>query len=275
MKFKTLFLSLMLVCVSLSALNFDVLGAAVANPAQIGNLVSDTVSYADGAAFDSFSYLNEFACGTNEALVKITNPALGNNGSEAGLMIRESLLAGSPYLAVFVSGNRYLQIEERQTTGGLSVTRLVKISRKAAGFWLKIIKTGQLNTIAVKYSNSGSWEVLDNGVYMPGGCYHVGIMSAGGPGSDATVFEYKHFAVNPIPARLAGQVSYPIAYPNPATHTLSVNVPADLARCFSVEGKEVQMEQLSESSFDVSDLAPGSYYLRTNSGIVVRFVKIE
>lgn len=283
MKAKILFIAALLISVSMSAINFDTIGAGVvSNASKSGGTIEDTVSNALGTSYDEISFINKLKSGSQEVSVKIKNPDLGNINSEAGLMIRESVSPGSPFLAVVVNGNRTLKIKERWYQGGFTSTRMTKITRKSANFWIKIVKQGQVNPIYIKYSKNGAWEHLDNGVFMPLASYYAGVTSSGGFGSTGSLFDYRQFKITAIAARLpqSAQVDQPTEgvtiYPNPARErvTIEANFTPERVAIFAADGRRVRFIESLSTPIDISGLPAGVYYVRAD-GVTRRFIKIN
>lgn len=274
MKIRILLLLGLIFSGYLQALNFNVLDSASSVASQNGNVIEDTVTGATGIQFDSFSYLNDQHAGAFSFEVKVKNPDLGNIDSEAGIMIRESLAPGSPFLAVVVNGNRTLKIRERWYQGSFTSTRMTKIIFKSTDFWLKIVKTGQLNAVFIKYSKNGSWQYLDNGVYMPSGAYFAGLASSNGSTAGTGFFDYRRYKVEAVLARVPMVPDKPAVFPNPGTDFIKLNFSPENIRMFSMEGKEVEIQRLSVNALDVSGLASGAYFIRAD-GIIIRFLKIK
>lgn len=257
----------------LQALNFDVLGTAISSSSKSGNVIEDTVTHGTGIQADNFSFINDFVTGQQEIIVKIKNPDLGNNASQAGLMIRETRSPGSPYLAVHINGNKTLKINERWYQGGFTSTRKTLYIHKAANIWLRIAKTGQLNNISIKYSKNGSWQHIDNGVYMPLGAYYVGLMSASG-GSAAGFFDYRKFSISPLALKMASTARKASVYPNPTSGRIMFNFAPTQVALFDALGRQVEIEKLSINSFDLQGLPAGIYYLKADT-FTLKIQKID
>lgn len=259
-----------------TALNFDVIGPAVSNSSKVGAVIEDTVSDARGVHFDECSFINKSLSGNQVIEVRVVNPDLGNINSQAGLMIRQSLLPGSPYLAVVVNGNRRLEIRERWEVNGFNHVRGVPlIIRKASKFWLQIERRtpqpGALYTlypISIKYSKNGVWEHIDNGVYISDNTYLGGVVSAGGQYVDEAVFKYRKLTFNP-PLRLGGEEVKTefAAFPNPLTDNLSINSGFDFhsVKVFTLHGiliKSINLEPTKKGKVDLSEIPAGTYFVR-------------
>lgn len=274
MKTKLFLLLALFASVNLSAINFDVLGSALSSSSQAGNRIEDTVSNADG--IDNLSFVNELHTGANEIIVKIKNPDLGNLDAMAGLMIRENNLPGSPFLSVYINGNRKLTVRERwyQGTGSyVHVRGVPTILRKAAPVWLKIVKSGQLCGIYVKYGKNQAWQYIDNGIYMPAGDYYAGIMSANDGESSPAIFDYRQFSIAPLALRMSAPIP-PKAYPNPARERISLNFTPGKVALYSIDGRPINLIEISSVSYDLSNLPAGAYYLKADD-YILKFFKIQ
>lgn len=290
MKTKTLFLLLSL-CLSFAfgQLNYTVIGSGVTSSAdKVGSVITDTVAGADGIKFDELSYINKLVSGQNDVTVKITDPGAGNIYSESGLMIRESLNPGSPFLALYMNGNRMLRAAARYDQGGATIVKATKVIRpkNASKLWIRIEKKGQLNSLYYKYTNNGAWIWLDNVAFMPLGSYYAGLMSASGnfwPLPEQ--FSYKKFKVTAIPPM---RTPAPVetnklisAYPSPTEGRITIITKASAVdlRIYDAKGSEVLRDKTpgQSHSFDLSGMSSGYYFAMARDELgnitTIKFIK--
>jgi fibro-slime domain-containing protein len=100
---------------------------------------------------DQFQYASTTVAGSVSLIAEVTSQGNTNSLAEAGLMIRGTTNANSPYVGLFVTPSGGIDFQYRTTSGGTSVTTSVSASEPV---WLKLSSFGQV--FAGYYSLDGS-----------------------------------------------------------------------------------------------------------------------
>ncbi|HEY5653812.1 MAG TPA: glycosyl hydrolase, partial [Pontiella sp.] len=132
-----------------------------------------------GGTNDQFHFLYEAISGDCEIIAKVSSMVPWNADTQAGVMIRESLDAGSTHASMLVTRSNGGAFESRTTTGGtLGSTAVGGIK---APCWVKLIRSGDL--LSGYTSPDGvSWTVAGSQTVAMNTDVLVGLMSAN-PGS--------------------------------------------------------------------------------------------
>lgn len=107
---------------------------------------------------DGFRYTYRTITGDGEILARVTSLDNTDDWNKCGLMIRESLAAGSRYAMVFVSSANGAAFQYRQATDGMSVEETIQAGI-AAPYWLKLVKSG-MNYTAYTSADGQTWAQL-------------------------------------------------------------------------------------------------------------------
>ncbi|MDQ8179584.1 LamG-like jellyroll fold domain-containing protein [Pelagicoccus sp. SDUM812005] len=102
---------------------------------------------------DSFSFVSADATGDIAIVARVVDVENTHNWAKAGVMIRESLAANSPNVAVVVRPNRQLTLQWRNATGGTS-SNVGIVGDTSSVKWIRLIRSGNLFT--GYYSTDGS-----------------------------------------------------------------------------------------------------------------------
>jgi hypothetical protein len=106
---------------------------------------------------DSFAFCNQTLAGDGQVIARVNSVENTASAAKAGVMIRGSVAAGSPFAAVVVTPGEGIFYLRRLTTGA-AVTQTT-IAGLAAPYWLKITRTG--NAFNAYSSPDGvSWTLL-------------------------------------------------------------------------------------------------------------------
>ncbi|HUB24840.1 MAG TPA: glucoamylase family protein [Tepidisphaeraceae bacterium] len=138
----------------------------IGSPALGGSSVYDNPSststiFASGAGLggtsDSFNFDSTPMSGNGSILAYVNSIASTSAGAEAGLMLRNSDAANSPFVAVIMSLGGGVAFEWRATAGGAVVGQEVGEGTLVAPLGLKLTRSG--NTFAAYYSPDGiNWD---------------------------------------------------------------------------------------------------------------------
>ena len=124
---------------------------------------------------DAFHYVYQSLSGDGEIIANVASLTGGGSTPKAGLMIRESLTAGSAHVSAVVRGNR-IRVLERATTGG-STTDLSG-HNNGAPEWIRVERTG--NTFDLYHSNTGSsWTLMSSRTVTMGTNVYIGMAVTG------------------------------------------------------------------------------------------------
>jgi len=92
--------------------------------------------------------------------------------TKGGVMIRETLSAGSKHAAMFVSPGKGLAFQRRVSTGG--ATTSTGGGAGTAPFWVRIVRSG--NTFSAYSSTNGSsWTLVGTETISMGSTVYVGM----------------------------------------------------------------------------------------------------
>ena len=95
--------------------------------------------------------------GDGQIMARVTGVQHTHDWAKAGVMIRETLAAGSKQAGMFVSAARGVAFQRRPTTGGTSVSTAGSLS--AAPLWVKLTRAG--STVAAYESSDGAtWTLV-------------------------------------------------------------------------------------------------------------------
>ena len=137
----------------------DVGSVAIAGSfSQVGDTFSVRGAGADiwGTA-DAFHFVYQPLVGDGQIVGRVASVEHTNDWAKAGVMIRETLAAGSKHASLFVSAARGVAFQRRTTTGGTSVSAPGSLSTPPQ--WVKLTRAG--STIAAYESADGvSWRLV-------------------------------------------------------------------------------------------------------------------
>ncbi len=106
---------------------------------------------------DAFHYVWQSLSGDGEVTARVASVENTNAWAKAGVMIRESLTAGSKQGMIIISPSSGVSFQRRTATGGSSTSTTT--AGITAPRWVRINRTG--NTLATSYSSNGtSWTTL-------------------------------------------------------------------------------------------------------------------
>jgi regulation of enolase protein 1 (concanavalin A-like superfamily) len=109
-----------------------------------------------GAA-DAFQYAYRSLAGDGTIIARVASVENVAAWTKAGVMIRETLTAGSPHACVLVSAARGVAFQRRQAAGGLSVSTAGSLS--SAPRWLKLTRIGDVFS-AFESDNGSTWTLI-------------------------------------------------------------------------------------------------------------------
>lgn len=121
---------------------------------------------------DAFHFLYQPMSGDGQIIARVTGVQHTHDWAKAGVMIRETLAAGSKQASMFVSAARGVAFQRRPTTGGTSVSTAGSLS--AAPLWVKLTRAG--STFAAYESSDGAtWTLVGTETIAMAGDVFVGL----------------------------------------------------------------------------------------------------
>ena len=106
---------------------------------------------------DEFRYTYQPLVGDGSVIAKVATQEATDGWSKAGVMIRESLAAGSRYAATFISPSNGYAFHYRSNTNGGSTN--ANTTGVTAPYWVKITRTGNLFTSEVS-ADGTTWTTV-------------------------------------------------------------------------------------------------------------------
>ena len=133
-------------------------------PALAGNASATSTGFIVEAAgadiwesSDQFHFVYQTLTGDGEIVARVDSLAPTHVWAKAGVMIRESLAAGSRHALALVSADRGVRFQRRTTTGGLSLSTSGALVR--VPYWVRLVRTG--STIeAYEAQNGSDWTLI-------------------------------------------------------------------------------------------------------------------
>jgi N-acetylneuraminic acid mutarotase/regulation of enolase protein 1 (concanavalin A-like superfamily) len=142
---------------------------------------------------DGFHYVYQPLSADGEIVARVTSLEPVYAWSKAGVMIRSSLDASSPYAFMLVSASRGVHFQARTSTGASAVT-VATGSTSVAPRWVKLVRTG--NNIAGFESDTGStWASIGNVTIASAGTPYIGLAVTSHNTSDAAAATFGSVAV--------------------------------------------------------------------------------
>jgi regulation of enolase protein 1 (concanavalin A-like superfamily) len=121
---------------------------------------------------DGFHFAYRSLSGDGEIRARVASLQAGHHWAKAGVMIRESLTAGSRHAIMLVSPARGLAFQRRVQTGGISTH--TDAGAGTAPAWVRLVRTG--NRIdAYRSSNGSSWVLVGSETIAMSSAVHVGL----------------------------------------------------------------------------------------------------
>lgn len=121
---------------------------------------------------DAFHYAWQSLSGNGEITARIASVENTDVWAKAGVMIRESLTAGSAHASIFVSPGSGVSFQRRTATSGTSASTTTP--GITAPRWVKIARSG--NTLTASHSADGtSWTTLGSGTIPMASTIYIGL----------------------------------------------------------------------------------------------------
>jgi len=103
---------------------------------------------------DAFHYVYQPTSGDTQIVARVTSVLATNPWAKAGVMIRESLTAGSRNAFVALTPSNGVAFQSRASTGGSSVN--TNVTGFSAPYWVKLVRTGNQFS-AFRSANGTAW----------------------------------------------------------------------------------------------------------------------
>lgn len=131
-----------------------------------------------GQLIDNFQYVYRTLQGDGEILARVDSMTVNTREPKVGVMLRETLAAGSRNAAVLISPANGIRFSSRAQGGGNSVTSAV--NPKRAPYWVRLVRKG--NTFSGFMSENGKdWEAVGVPVEIPmAGRITIGLAATAG-----------------------------------------------------------------------------------------------
>ncbi len=122
---------------------------------------------------DAFRYVYQGVNGDSTIVARVTSIQNTNSYAKAGVMLRESLTAGSAHVLLNVRPGGNLEFMTRGSTGG--ATTYLGGSTQAVPAWLKLERSG--NTVTASVSSNGStWSTVGSTTVSFGATARLGLV---------------------------------------------------------------------------------------------------
>src|SRR5438876_1775748 len=106
-----------------------------------------------GGSADAFHYIYQPLNGNGTIIAHVATQYNSDPSAKAGVMIRETLTAGSKYAAVVITPSTGISFQRRTATNGTTANTTATGPQLVVPYWLKLTRTG--NSIASYYSGDG------------------------------------------------------------------------------------------------------------------------
>jgi regulation of enolase protein 1 (concanavalin A-like superfamily) len=103
---------------------------------------------------DAFSYLHRPIAGDGSITVRVTGVQNTNAWAKAGVMIRESLAAGSTHATMVLTPSNGVAFQRRTATGGTSLS--TQATGIVAPHWVRVTRAGNVFT-AYRSADGNAW----------------------------------------------------------------------------------------------------------------------
>ena len=119
-------------------------GVSAGNSYRVG--ASDTVLASNGGTIgttsDDVRFTYKSLTGDGQLVARVADFGVTDANAQAGVMIRETLAAGSKFAAIAVSGNNGVSLRLRGTTNGASAAGAAQAGVAFAPIWLRVRRIG-------------------------------------------------------------------------------------------------------------------------------------
>ena len=121
---------------------------------------------------DAFHYAWQALSGDGEITARVASVENTHVWAKAGVMIRESLTAGSKHASIFVTPSSGVSFQRRASTGGSSASTTT--AGITAPRWVRIVRSG--NTLTTSHSaNGSSWTTVGSETITMASTIYIGL----------------------------------------------------------------------------------------------------
>ncbi len=106
---------------------------------------------------DQFHFVHQLLTGDGEIVARVQSLAAVNTWSKAGVMMRESLAAGSKHASMFATGSAGMAFQRRTSTGSTSLHTAGSAVR--APFWVRLVRRGDIFE-AYEAADGAAWRMV-------------------------------------------------------------------------------------------------------------------
>jgi regulation of enolase protein 1 (concanavalin A-like superfamily) len=121
---------------------------------------------------DEFRYVYQPAYGDCTVVARVSAMSNTDAWAKAGVMIRETLTAGSEHASMFITPGNGAAFQSRATTSGTSLN--ANITGPAAPYWVKIVRTGSTFK-GYASSNGSTWTLVGTQTISMGSSVYIGL----------------------------------------------------------------------------------------------------
>ncbi len=121
---------------------------------------------------DEFHFVSRTMTGDGTVTARVASLTNTDAWTKAGVMIRETLTAGSKHAAMFVSPGKGLSFQRRASTGG--ATTSTPGGAGIAPYWVRLVRDGSSFSAYIS-SNGSSWTLVGTETISMGSTVHVGL----------------------------------------------------------------------------------------------------
>jgi hypothetical protein len=133
---------------------------------------------------DEFQFAYKTLTGDGSIVARVSSLQAVSSWSKAGVMMRETLTAGSKHVSMFVSGSNGLAYQRRLSTGGTSTS--TSGGSGSAPYWVKVTRSGSTFK-AYKSTDGSTWTLIGSDSINMVSTIYVGLaVTAHNDGSLAT-----------------------------------------------------------------------------------------
>jgi hypothetical protein len=126
-----------------------------------------------GGKADQFTFVYRTLAGDGSIVARVTSLKQTHPLAKAGVMMRQSLSAGSPNAFAFVTASKGLGFQQRTRENGSTVARASGVAG-AAPVWLKVVR--QSSAITASWSVDGiAWTELGSDIVPMKGVVYIGL----------------------------------------------------------------------------------------------------
>src|SRR5438477_5668105 len=150
-----------------------------------------------GGSADAFHYIYQPLNGDGKIIARIATQENSDPSAKAGVMIRQTLTAGSKYAAVVITPSTGIIFQRRTAINGTTAKTTVTGTQFVAPYWLKLTRTG--NSLASYYSSDGvTWTSAGNNNVTMGSSVFIGLAVTSHNNAANSTATFDHVNLPPI-----------------------------------------------------------------------------